>query len=103
MPTSASASVDAIWVNERGNVEMTKETFMHREKDLLRLEAKVQVLEDALAEERAACDDYIARMKELEQILNEQAKLQKRLDEAAKVKWGLLGFVIGGAVVALVD
>lgn len=98
MPTSASASVDAIWVNERGNVEMSKETFMNREKDLLRLEAKVQVLEKALQEERTATDEYIAKMKELEDIINKE---QREINELRitnlknNLKWLTIGVGVG--------
>lgn len=100
---SASANANAIWVNERGNVEMTKETFMHREKDLLRLEAKVQVLERVLEEERETTDEYIKRVKELERLLNEQNKLTQRLEFTNAVKYGLVGIVIGGLIVAIAD
>lgn len=98
MPTSASASVDAIWVNERGNVEMSKEMFMNREKDLLRLEAKVQVLEKALQEERTATDEYIAKMKELEDIINKE---QREINELRitnlknNLKWLTIGVGVG--------
>jgi predicted RNase H-like nuclease (RuvC/YqgF family) len=85
-------------VNERGNVEMSKETFMNREKDLLRLEAKVQVLEKALQEERTATDEYIAKMKELEDIINKE---QREINELRitnlknNLKWLTIGVGVG--------
>jgi predicted RNase H-like nuclease (RuvC/YqgF family) len=101
--TASAAEKPAIWVNERGNVEMSKETFMNREKDLLRLEAKVQVLERALEEEREATDEYIRRVKELERLLNEQNKLTQRLEFTNAVKYGLVGIVVGGLIAVIAD
>lgn len=71
---------------------------MNREKDLLRLEAKVQVLEKALQEERTATDEYIAKMKELEDVINKE---QREINELRitnlknNLKWLTIGVGVG--------
>jgi len=105
-PMSASAADQAIWVNERGNVEMTKATFMAREKDLLRLEAKTQKLKEVLQEERESTDEYIARMKDLEKALETERQARKEAEIqtwAEKVRWGLVGLGIGVIVGIAID
>lgn len=104
---SANASEKpAIWVNEHGNVEMSKATFMAREKDLLRLEAKTQKLEEVLQEERESADEYIARMKDLEKALEAERQARKEAEIQSwmeKVKWGLVGLGVGVIVGIAID
>jgi len=96
MPMSASASEEPIQITEDGQyVIMPVEVFRNREIDLIRLEAKGQALEKALAEERESMDAYLQRMKDLERVINEEQKAMELQAWKDKTKWGVLGLAIG--------
>ncbi len=104
MPMSVSASEGPIKVSEDGNyVIMPVEVFRNREIDLIRLEAKVQALEKALAEERESMDSYLQRMKDLELAINEEQKALELQAWKDKTKWGIFGLAIGAIIGVAID
>jgi hypothetical protein len=85
---------------------MPVEVFRNREIDLLTLEDKVRVLEQALAEERKAYDEWASSWRALEEELNAEREARHKLEllyVRDKVKWGLIGAAAGALLVAAID
>jgi len=106
MPTSVRASEPIRLTDDGKHVIMPVETFRNREIDLMRLEQKVKVLQDALQEERDTTDEYLAKMEELEEAINqEQQKVNElRLTNIQdKFKWLTIGLGVGIIVGIAID
>lgn len=104
---SASASEGPIHLTDDGKyVIMPVEVFRNREVDLLRLEKKVQILEEALAEERQAYDEWKAEFDQLAEALNSEREAYHQLELANikdKFQWGLFGLVLGAGIALAID
>jgi len=85
---------------------MPVEVFRNREIDLLTLEDKVRVLEQALAEERQAYDEWVSGWRDLEEALNAEREAwhesEKQLIKE-KYRWGLIGLVLGAGIALVAD
>ena len=106
MPTSVRANEPIRLTDDGKHVIMPVETFRNREIDLMRLEQKVKVLQDALQEERDTTDEYLAKMEELEEAINqEQQKVNElRLTNIQdKFKWLAIGLGVGIIVGIAID
>jgi len=85
---------------------MPVEVFRNREIDLLTLEDKVRVLEQALAEERKAYDEWASSWRALEEEMNAEREARHQLELSHvknKVTWGIGGLVLGAVIVAVID
>ncbi len=106
LPTSANAS-EPIKLSDDGEyVIMPVEVFRNREIDLLTLEDKVRVLEQALEEERRAYNEWASGWRALEEALNAEREARHQLELSHvkdKVTWGLGGLVLGAVIVAVID
>jgi hypothetical protein len=85
---------------------MPVEVFRNREIDLLTLEDKVRVLEQALAEERQAYDEWVSGWRDLEEALKAEREAwhesEKQLIKE-KYRWGLIGLVLGAGIALVAD
>lgn len=85
---------------------MPVEVFRNREIDLLTLEDKVRVLEQALAEERQAYDEWVSGWRDLEKALNAEREAWHELEKQLikeKYRWGLIGLVLGAGIALVAD
>lgn len=106
LPTSGSAE-EPIRLSDDGEyVIMPVEVFRNREIDLLTLEDKVRVLEQALAEERKAYDEWASSWRALEEEMNAEREARHQLEKQLikeNYKWGLIGAAAGALLVAVID
>jgi hypothetical protein len=85
---------------------MAPETFKAREIDLLTLEKKVGILEEALAEERQAYDEWKADFEALAEAINAEREARHKLELSHvkdKATWGFSGILIGAVIALAVD
>ena len=106
MPTSVRANEPIRLTDDGKHVIMPVETFRNREVDLMRLEQKVKILQEALQEERDVTDEYLAKIEELEEAINqEQQKVNElRLTNLQdKIKWLAIGLGVGVVIGIAID
>lgn len=106
LPTSGSAGEPIRLTDDGEYVIMPVEVFRNREIDLLTLEDKVRVLEQALAEERKAYDEWASSWRALEEEMNAEREARHQLEKQLikeNYKWGLIGAAAGALLVAVID
>jgi predicted RNase H-like nuclease (RuvC/YqgF family) len=82
MTASVAIAQDEIWRNERGNIEMSPDVFMERERYILKLEARCEAIESAWKTDRELKEEYRAKLDELESALNEERTARNDYEKA---------------------